>query len=131
MPAELQWSDSAQRIIICTFTGEFGIENYGVMEGQLPMMVREVSGRVDVILHLSAGAKLPPWRGLLQEIGIITRVMPPNFGVFVGVGDGLLLRNPLSVAVGSLFVKRYYGNGKVKVAPSVERAIALIMDLRR
>jgi len=130
MPAELSWYDDSESILVCRFTGEFGIENYAVMEGQLPMMVRDGVGRVDVILHLGGGAGLPPLRGIFQEIGIIINVMPDNFGVFVGVGDGFLLGNPLSVWMGHQVVKRYYSNGKVHVAASIPVAVQRIHQLR-
>ena len=130
MAAQLEWHDEDQSIICCTFTGEFGIDNYAVMEGQLPMMVREGAARVDVILHLARGASLPPLRGILQEVRIIGNVMPENFGVFVGVGAGLLLSNPVSVWIGSRFVARYFKNDRVFVASSLPDAEKLIMELR-
>jgi hydroxymethylpyrimidine pyrophosphatase-like HAD family hydrolase len=96
------------------------------MEGALPMMVRELPHTVGVILYLSSGAKLPNLSGILQEIGILCRVMPSNFCMFVGVGEGVLLANPLSMMLASFVLKRYYKHNQVKVARSIEQAITLI-----
>jgi len=132
MTAKLTWHDDQQSIIRCTLTDDFGIENYAVMEGQLPMMVREVEHRVDVIFYLTDGAGLPPLQGFFQELGIILNVMPPNFGMFVGVADGFLLNNPLSLTVARQFIKVYYKHQskQITVASSLENAVSLI-QLRR
>lgn len=132
MVALLDWYDKKESVLMCRFEGEFGIENYGVMEGQLPMAVRGKGHRVDVILHLAAGADLPLLRGILQEIGIICNVMPPNFGCFVGCADHWLLSNSLSIGVANLLLPRYYGQlaQHIHVASSLEEAIGKIMRLR-
>lgn len=122
----LNWHDAEQTVLLCELHGQFGVESYAVMEGQLPMQVREQPHRVDCIVKLMPGATLP--EGLLREIGILTRVMPRNFGMFVGVGNTFLLTNPLSVAVGQLFVSacfRQLGD-RVRVADSVAAAVKLI-----
>jgi hypothetical protein len=124
MSARLQWDDDAHSIILCTFEAEFDFETYGVLEGQLPMMVHEVEHRVDVIGYLSAGASLPSVKGILPELRILTNVMPPNFGIFVGVGNGFLLTNPLSLWGASLFLRFYNAEleRKVQVAGSIDSA---------
>ncbi|GAB4309310.1 MAG: hypothetical protein Kow00117_02660 [Phototrophicales bacterium] len=129
MAATLTWY--TDDIILCALEGEFDVETYGVMEGQLPMMVRESEQQVSVILYLSPGAGLPNLRGILQEIGILCNVMPPNFQIFVGVGHGFLLTNPLSVFIASMFLNRYYkrNRGRVRVAGSIEKAVQLINAL--
>lgn len=125
MPATLDWRDDAQTILICRIEGDFGIDTYAVMEGQLPLMVREVEHRVDVIFHLSDGASLPPIGGLIREIDILLNVMPPNLGYFIGVGNGWFLTNPLVVALASgLKGVVFKANApKIRVASSVENAI--------
>ena len=132
MPANLEWYDQEESILLCKLVGEFGIETYGVMEGQMPMMVREKDYRVDVILHLSARAKLPPLRGLFQELSIISNVMPPNFGIFVGVGGSLFLTNPLSVGVARWLIPFVLKSStdRFYVAASLPGAAGLIHHLR-
>ena len=130
MSAHLDWHDDAQSIIVCRLRGDFDVATYGVMEGQLPMLAREVDHRVDVIFYLESGANLPPLRGFLQEIGILGNVMPPNFGVFIGVGEGWLLSNPVSVAIGSVFARRYFTSGRVLVAPALDAAVRRVLSLR-
>ncbi|PJF22802.1 MAG: hypothetical protein CUN56_04135 [Phototrophicales bacterium] len=126
MSATLTWY--TDDIILCTLEGEFDVETYAVMEGKLPMMVREVDHPVSVILYLAAGAELPNLRGILQEIGILCNVMPPNFRLFVGVGHGFLLTNPLSLMIASIILNRYYkrNRGRVRVAGSIQKAVRLI-----
>jgi hypothetical protein len=132
MSANLQWDDDAHSIILCTFEGEFDFETYGVLEGQLPMMVREAEHRVDVIGYLSVGASLPSLKGILPELRILTNVMPPNFGIFVGVGNGFLLTNPLSLWGASLLLRWYHAefSRKVQVAGSIEAARQQIISER-
>ncbi len=103
-----------------------------MLEGQMPMMVREKRHRVDVILYLEAGAKLPPLRGLFQELRIITNVMPPNFGVFVGVGGSLLLTNPVSVGIARLLLPAVFKSQAERflVTTSLERALQRVELLR-
>jgi hypothetical protein len=127
MPATLDWHDDVQTLLICRLEGEFGIDTYAVMEGQLPMMVREVDHRVDVIFHLSDGASLPPIGGLIREIDILLNIMPPNLGFFIAVGNGWLLTNPLAVAMASRLKGIVFkaNASKIRVASSVENAIAI------
>ena len=131
MSATLIWHDVRQSVLICRFEGEFGVDNYAVLEGQLPMEVREQDHRVDVILHLAEGADLPPLRGILQEIGIICRVMPENFGVFVLVGHGFMLTNPFSLFVATVFKNMYYKklSNRIYVAKNVVSAWRRIQRL--
>jgi len=132
MPVELIWYDQAETILLCKLVGEFGIEGYGMLEGQMPMMVREKEHRVDAIFHLTADAKLPPWRGLFQELSIISNVMPPNFGVFVGVGSSLFLTNAVSVAIARLLLPMAFRAQaeRFQVATSLPAAVSKIGQLR-
>lgn len=132
MTALLNWHDKRESILICRFECEFDIENYAVMVGQLPMVVRGKTQRVDVILHLAARADLPPLQGILQEMRIIYNVMPLNFGCFVGFADHFLLSNALSVGVANLLLPRYYGElaRRIHVAGSLDEALGKIMRLR-
>lgn len=125
MPATLSWHDDKQTILVCTFTDGFGIDNYAVLEGQLPMLVREKPHQVDVIFYLAKGSQLPNLSGILQEIGIICRVMPENFNYLILVGNGLLLTNPISIAIATWFKNRYYQNlnHKIHIASSLDSAI--------
>jgi hypothetical protein len=131
MTATLHWFENS--ILVCEFTGPFGVENYAVMEGQLPMTVREKTERVDVIFHLKRGAGLPNLKGIMPEIRILTNVMPPNFGVFVGVGEHFLLGNAVAVLLAGQMVKRVLKGtlkDKVFVASSLPQAQKLILAKR-
>lgn len=124
MSATLTWEDDGQTILCCTFEGEFGPENYAVMEGQLPMVIREANHPVWVILFLSRGASFPNLKSILPEIQILFHIMPSNLQGMVGVGGGFLLSNPLGVLVASLFVRRRL-NGKLHIARSKAHAIQI------
>lgn len=126
---ELNWQDAEQSVILGTLRGKFGIDHYAVLEGQLPMMVREVNHRVDVILQLTRGATFP--RTILREIRILVNVMPPNFGIFVGVGSNFLLTNPLTVAGAGLLLHGLNLSKQVCVAGSVQRAHDCIVQRRQ
>lgn len=125
MASQTEWVDDTKTVILLRIIEDFGIEDYGVMEGQIPMMVREVDHNVDVILVLTPGAKLPPVRGLLREIEILLNVMPPNFGKFIGVGEGWLLSNSVAVAFGRVFINYYFGDrsSHIRIAPTVAAAL--------
>lgn len=129
MPAQLEWLDQNETILLCRLLDDFGIETYAVLEGQLPMMVREKDHRVDVIFYLTGGASLPPIRGLLREISILLNVMPPNLGLFIGVGSSWFLSNPLSVVVARLLLPMAFRtqSERVRVAGSLDAAKSLII----
>lgn len=126
MATTLAWDDEAASIIRCDFRGKFTVDDYAVMEGDFPMMVRGASHRVDMIAILHSGASLP--RNILKELHILLRVLPPHFGMAVGVGSGFLLTNPVSVGTASLFLNIFDRemNDKLRVARSVEGARHLI-----
>jgi hypothetical protein len=132
MTVTLTWEDPAQTIIRCAFSGAFDVENYAALEGDLPLMIASVSHRVDVIVCLLPGASLPSLRGLLPEIGILINIMPPNFGLLVGVGHGLLLTNPLSINIANWLIVLYYPQARDRlfVAGSYDAARRLIVRQR-
>lgn len=130
MPAGLIWEDETHTILCCTFEGEFGPENYGVMEGQLPMMIREVKHPVGVIFYLRRGASFPNPKAILPEMRILLNVMPPNLMGIVGVGSGFLLTNPITVRLADLVV-RWRFNGKIRVARSKNQAYKLLRGIGR
>lgn len=134
MPIDFTWHDTDKTILLCALTGAFTVESYGQLQGKLPMSVRERAVRVDAILYLKRGAKLPDRRSLLRELAILTQVMPPNFGLFVGVGDGWLLNNPLSVVIAEQFLHRYYPahlRGRIRAAGSLPDAAQIIATSRQ
>lgn len=126
MSAKLTWENDSQTMLCCTFEGEFGPENYGVMEGQLPMMIREVEHPVYLIFHLSHKASKPNLKGIMPETFIMLNIMPPNLQRIVGVGSGFLQTNPLSVGLADIFARRRF-HGKVRIARSKNHARRLMV----
>lgn len=124
MTVTLTWDNPEETIILCEFTGVFGIENYAALEGDLPMMVAEASHRVDVIACLMPGASLPVLRSILPEFGILTNIMPPNFGMIVGVGHGFLLTNFASIGAANVLINLYYQKAQHKIFVTASRDAA-------
>ena len=124
MSARLVWHEDASQILVCYLEGDFDIETYAVLEGQLPMMVREAPHDVDVVFYLTNGASLPPIIGLIKELEILINVMPPNCRQFIGIAEHKLLANPIAVQIANMLKRFIFSQPqKIRFASSIDAVV--------
>lgn len=122
--ARLVWHDDSSQILVCNLEGEFGFDTYAVLEGKLPMMVRDSSHHVDIVFYLTKGASLPPITNLIKELEILMNVMPPNCRQFVCIAENNLLSNPFVVQIANVLKRIIFSQPrKICFASSIEAVV--------